>query len=324
MFRSKQKTVESVEEKLGLFGKLVNGLRRKKSGSTQASKQKKTKNGNVRKESQKTTEGQVKKVFRLHKMNPNLSNNDIGKTVGMSEVLVRYYLNKGRKASLSDFKKSTRRKLRQENKSKPQIIKSPRTKTSVDPVVYSENLEKLYKKEKYAVEHQSDPRYFAGSKPPQSVATDEAFQDQKRRNNINRAVVAKKIAFDKKVTQEQSHEDSRKARLREKHHIQPPKIHLTPCPSCNPKSNLSVDEYNTIVRQEAWRRHQYAEKQRELIEKEKTLDKQKQKQEGSVAEQAQQGTQLCRKCDNRIPYSQATRSFSIYGEYYCSEHEPKI
>jgi len=318
MFRSKQKTVESVEEKLGLFGKLINGLRRKKSGSTQASKQKKTKNGNVRKESQKTTEGQVKKVFRLHKMNPNLSNNDIGKTVGMSEVLVRYYLNKGRKASLSDFKKSTRRKLRQENKSKPK----PLTKLSNKKAQI--NLEELYKKEKYPVEHQGDPDYFKGSDPPQVVATVEAFKDQKRRNNINRAVVAKKIAFDKKVTEEQSHEDSRKARLREKHHIQPPKIHLTPCPSCNPKSNLSVDEYNTIVRQEAWRRHQYAEKQRELIEKEKTLDKQKQKQEGSVAEQAQQGTQLCRKCDNRIPYSQATRSHSIYGEYYCSEHEPKI
>jgi len=318
MFRSKQKTVESVEEKFGLFGKLINGLKRKKSGSTQASKQKKTKNGNVRKESQRTTEAQVKKIFRLHKMNPNLSNNDIGKTVGMSEVLVRYYLNKGRKASLSDFKKSTKRKLRQKNKSKPQI-KSLRTSTKADL-----NLDELFKKEKYPTEHQSDPRYFAGSKPPQSVATDEAFQDQKRRNNINRAVVAKKLTFDKKVTEEQAHEDRRKARLREKHHINPPKIHLTPCPSCNPKSNLSVDEYNTIVRQESYRRKLWSDNQQKLIQKEKELDKQKQDQVGTVAELAQKGTQLCKKCDNRIPYSQATRSLSIYGEYYCSEHEPKI
>ncbi len=322
MFTSKQKTVQSVEEKLGLFGKLINGLRRKKSGSTQASKQKKTKNGNVRKESQKTTEQQVKKIFRLHKMNPNLSNNDIGKTVGMSEVLIRYYLNKGRKASLSDFKKSTRRKLRQENKSKPQpqIIKSPRTSNKQAQI----NLEKLYEKEKYPVEHQADPDYFKGSNPPQVVATVEAFQDQKRRNNINRAVVAKKITFDKRVTEEQSHEDRRKARLREKHHIHPPKIHLTPCPSCNPKSNLSVDEYNTIVRQESYRRKLWSDNQQKLIQKEKELDKQKQDQVGTVAELAQKGTQLCKKCDNRIPYSQATRSLSIYGEYYCSEHEPKI
>lgn len=329
MFRTKQKTVESVEEKLGLFGKLKNAFKTKKTkASTQARKQKKTKNGNIRKQSDKTTELQVKKIFRLHKMNPNLSNNDIGKTVGMSEVLVRYYLKKGRKASLTDFKKSTKRKLKLENKSKPQIIKSPRNiefkSTKLTSRKATLNLNELFKKEKYPTEHQSDPRYFAGSNPPQSVATVESFDDQKRRNNINRAVVAKKIAFDKKLTEEQAHDDRRKARLREKHQTQPPKIHLTPCPSCNPKSNLSVDEYNHIVRQESWRRHQYAEKQRELIEKEKSLDKQKQKQDGSVSEMAQQGTQLCRKCDQRIPYSQATRSYSIYGEYYCQTHEPKV
>jgi hypothetical protein len=323
MFRKNSKTVQKSVGARGMFGKIMSKFKtktkpriQKKITKPQARVQKKTttktKNGHFRKEVSKTSIFQVRKIFRIKTENPNLSTENIGFIVNMSGELVKYYLKIGKVQAVATFKN-------REHKVKT-IAKKKESKLTKKQA--GKNLNTLFKTEKYPTEHQSDPRYFGGSEPPQSVATVEDFDKQKRKNVINRAVVAKKIAQDNLTEQVNSKENHRKSRLREKHNIVEPKIHYDCCPSCNGKSNLTVDEYNKIVRQESFRRHQYAQKEIQLKEKEKQIDKLK--QEPTVAEKEQTGTQLCRKCDSRIAYSQATRSYSIYGEYYCGDHEPNL
>jgi len=82
--------------------------------------------------------------------------------------------------------------------------------------------------------------------------------------------------------------------------------------------------YQAEVTRESLRRHDYAQKQMKLEKKQKELDEIIKSREQSVAERTQQGTKLCRTCDSVIAYSQATKSFSIYREYYCQDHEPKL
>jgi len=353
--RTKQKTVQSVEEKkAGLFGRFTNIFKTKTKTKTEKTRQKKkNKNGDLRKETAKTTELQVRKIFRIHSQNPHLSTCDIGKTVGMSDELVKYYLKKGKLASIQPFKlkrdlqkeandlkikqSSLRKRQRNIELGKDSYEKSPkgkatrkayqqkqRKKQALSFGQAQENIERLFKKEKYPVEHQGDPEYFKGSNPPQVIATAEAFKDQKRRNNINRVNTAKMLSQAKEAEVLEAKQSARHVRIKKSHEKNPPKIHYACCSYCNPKSHLTDKEYDTVIHQEAWKRHQYAEKQKTLLDKEKELDKRKQDELGSVADLAEKGTQLCRKCDQRIPYSQATRSFSIYGEYYCVTHEPKV
>lgn len=331
------KTVQSVEE-VGFIGKL-RGLFSKKTTKTVVKTRKIsiTKTGKHRKEYSHVTIEQVRKLFRLKKDNPNLSNCDISKAVGISEVLVRYYLNKGKTASIKDFKaKEKRHKPKEPKKTKPkkndypylyeskvaEVVKTKTKKSDLIVDVGDQKLNELYKTEKYPVEHQSDPKYFAESQPPHSVATVEAFKKQKRKNNINRAVVAKKLGLDRKLDQERETDSLRKNRLRLKHLTNEPKIHFDTCPSCNEKSKMTVDSYNFLVKQEAWRRKQWADKQTKLMEKEKQIDQSK--QEPTVAELTREGTKLCKTCDSRIPYSQATRSMQVYGEHYCADCQPKL
>jgi hypothetical protein len=240
----------------------------------------------------------------------------------MSVVLLRYYLKKGLPESLVKFKKKDLKLKRKKKKA----VKKAKKNASLTTKKAGENLDTLFKTEKYPAEHQSDPRYFGGSEPPQSVATEEAFDEQKRKNNINRAVVAKKILKDKQIQQEFSQEETVKKRLRERHQNPKtkPKIHYPNCPCCNPNSTTPLAEYQAEVRREALRRHDYAQKQMKLQKREKELDARDQSQQPTVAERTQQGTKLCRKCDSTIPYSQASRSFSIYKEYYCRDHEPRL
>ena len=73
-----------------------------------------------------------------------------------------------------------------------------------------------------------------------------------------------------------------------------------------------------------WRKPKGRDNKMRLKEKEKELDQILKSKEQTVAERTQQGTKLCRTCDGTIPYSQATKSFSIYREYYCQDHEPKL
>jgi len=327
MFRKNTKTVQKSVGARGMLGKIVSRFKtkpkhkiQKKTTKPQRQVEKKvtqtkTKNGHYRKEVSHTTIFQVRKIFKINRDNPNLSTENIGTLVNMSGELVKYYLKIGKLKSIATFKKKEQKLEKLEKKTKKKMKKLTKKKAG-------NNLKTLHKTEKYPVEHQSDPKYFAGTEPPHSVATVEDFDKQKRKNNINRAVVAKKILKDEQTEQANANENGRKRRLREKHAIASPKIHYDCCPSCNHKSNLTVDEYNKIVRQESWRRHEFAQKEIALKEKEKQIDRLK--KEPTVAEREQQGTQLCRKCDSRIPYSQATRSKQIYGEYYCGDHEPKL
>jgi len=189
-----------------------------------------------------------------------------------------------------------------------------------------DNLDTLFKTEKYPTEHQSDPRYFGGTEPPQSVATEENFAIQKRKNVINRAVVAKKIAKDKAEAGEFTQEKIVLERLRKRHENPKtkPKIHYSNCPSCNPNSTTPLAVYQAEVTRESLRRHDYAQNKLKLMKKEKELDEIIKSKEPTVAERTQEGTKLCRTCDSVMAYSQASRSFSIYREYYCRDHEPSL
>lgn len=321
------KTVQS-EEEHGLISKFK-GIFKKKIKEKPV---KIKKNGEQRKKYCHATEIQVRKIFRLKKDNPKLSNIDVGKAVGISEVLVRYYLLKGKTESMKNFKKKQKRleSPKKVKKEIPKVIRSLKpepkepdwSKTSKVFKDAERQLNELFKTEKYPVEHQADPRYFKEALPPQAVATVEAFKGQKRKNNINRAVVAKKINKDKEITKEQNELEATKSRLRKKHQDKTPKIHYDTCPSCNENSPYSLEAYQHLVKKESWRRKEYADQQLKLHEKEKELDQTKRNLELTVAERTQQGTKLCIICDIRLSYGQATRSQNIFGVNYCSDHEP--
>jgi len=286
----------------------------------------KTKNGHDRKEVSHTTIFQVRKMFKIHKANPNLSVDNIGTIVNMSGELVKYYLKIGKVDSIATFKKKEL-KIKTKLEKKEKIAKKLKKKeVKLTEKKAGENLDTLFKTEKYPTEHQSDPRYFGGSSPPQSVATEEAFVEQKQKNNALRAISAKKFAKDKAETEEFTQEKIVLERLRKRHENPKtkPKIHYPNCPSCNPNSKTPLKEYQAEVSRESLRRHDYAQKQIKLQEKQMELDKIIKSKEQTVAERTQQGTRLCRTCDTTIPYSQATKSFSIYREYYCGDHEPKL
>ncbi len=332
MFRQNDKTVKKSVKEKGRWGKLMSRFKTKpkqsidKKSKTQLKTHvkkipTKTKLGHDRQEVKHTSEHQVRKIFRIKKENPNLSNENIANIVFLSPkyvVKVRYYLDKGLAESLKRFKKK-QQKITKSKKAKIKIAKLSAKKAE-------QNLKKVFKVEKYPVEHQADPEYFGGVMPPHAVATPENFKIQKRKNVINRAVVAKKIAKDKQITEKIKQEEVVKKRLRERHQNPKtkPKIHYPNCPCCNPNSNTPLEEYQAEVRREALRRHEYAQKQMKLQKREKELDVREREQQPTVAERTQQGTKLCRICESNIPYSQATRSKHIFGEYYCADHEPKL
>lgn len=330
MFRQTRKPVKSGEEKKkGLLSSLTNIFKKnqKKRNYTTITKNVVThKPTPERKHNSKTTLAQVRKLFDLIENNPNLTKTDLEKLTGIQHDLINYYKKKGKTQSIKAFKTRTRKQKaklkKKQSKKKP---KPTKTTTKLREQNAGKNLNKLWKEEKYPVEHQSDPRYFSESEPPQSVATEENFKIQKNKNNANRATVAKKIAKDKVEAERSEQEQKVLKRLRERHQNPKtkPKIHYPNCPCCNPHSTTSLDEYQAEVRRESLRRHDYAQKQLKLHDREKELDKREREQEGTVAERTQQGTQICWKCDDPISYSQATRSYNRHGKYYCQTHEPR-
>ena len=352
MFMKNRKTVRKSVGAKGMFGKIMSRFKTKPKNRVSKNITKppviaqkkiatKTKNGNNRKATSKTTIDQVRKIFVIKKENPNLSQENIGSIVGMSGVLVRYYSTMGKTKAISSFKKKDlkiKTKLKKAEKRANKKLKKSKSVTIFEGTAKivgvktveltekkaGENLDTLFKTEKYPTEHQADPRYFGGSEPRQSVATPEAFHKQKLKNNALRAISAKQI-------EKQKQDEATLIRIGARHRNPKtkPKIHYDDCPSCNPKSPLTYDQYRYKVTKESLRRYDYAqkkmaEKELQLNNKEKELDERERKQEPTVAEQAQQGTKLCRICDSRIAYSQATKSMNVFGEYYCSDHEPKL
>jgi len=334
MFRKNSKTVKkSVGARFGL-GKIMS--RFKTTPKNRVSKKitkplpviekkipTKTKNGHDRKPNSKTTIDQVRKIFVIKKENPNLSQENIGSIVDMSGVLVRYYSTMGKTKAIASFKKKDL-KVKTKIKKAEKRAKKKLKKEELTEKKAGDNLDTLFKKEKYPTEHQSDPRYFGGSSPPQSVATEEAFHKRKLKNNALRAISAKQI-------EKERIEKATLIRIgkRHKNPKTKPKIHYDDCPSCNPNSKTSFEQYRYRVTKESLRRHEFAQtkmakKELQLNNKEKELDKRELLQQPTVAERTQQGTKLCRICESTIPYSQAQRSFSIYNEYYCRDHEPKL
>lgn len=355
MFMKNSKTVRKSVGAKGMFGKIISRFKTKPKQRVSKNITKppvivqkkiptKTKNGHNRKANSKTTIDQVRKIFVIKKENPNLSQENIGSIVGMSGVLVRYYSTMGKTKAISSFKKKDlkikTKLIKAEKRAKKNLKKKEKsvliyegttTIVGIEEVKLTkakagDNLNTLFKKEKYPTEHQSDPRYFGGAEPPQSVATPEAFDEQKRKNNALRAISAKTLAKNKADEFEFKQERIVLERLRERHQNPKtkPKIHYPNCPCCNPNSTTPLAEYQAEVRRESLRRHDFAQKQIKLKEREKELDQREQNQQPTVAEATQQGTQLCRICESRIPYSQATRSRQVFGEYYCGDHEPRL
>ncbi len=191
-------------------------------------------------------------------------------------------------------------------------------------------LAQIKKEEKHPVDSLADPEKFQGAIPSQVVASPEEFKEQKRKNQISRAVQSDVM----KQNEENKKEEARKVRLRKKHEKNKPKNHIDHlCPSCNPKSTLTTKQYDQIQYQLFQEQRDYAmQKQKELNRKEKQLEKREQtviemekEALGNVAELAKQGHKLCEVCDRPIEYLQAKRSSSEFnGHYYCSDHEPKI
>ncbi|MCP6727039.1 MAG: hypothetical protein KJI69_03385 [Patescibacteria group bacterium] len=336
--RSKSKSVKSEAEGNSWFGKFKNVFYTSKTIELPP-KQKRT--------YQTTTEDQVLKMFEKKKQYPNLTVNEIAKIVNVTEAVCQYWLEqkesvvlaiwkakRGRKVAdververvrVAEEKREKKRlkKLKKKAKSTKQKQTQQQKPTEQAPHTETDNekLQQIISKEKYWVEHQSDPNYWQGANPPQSVATEVNFKDQKRRNNINRVNTAKLL----QVKEKDESEQKRKDRLRKKHSDTKMKIHFSSCPSCNSKSNLSVNEYNLLVFDEFKRQKAHAMKDQQLINREKQLDKREQKELGTVADRAKDGLELCLKCGTPITYSQSTRTSNIWGagQFYCADHEPQ-
>ena len=326
--RTKHKTVKSEEAK-SIFGR-IKGIFKSSETLEKATLQ--------RREYNQTTEEQIKKMFRLHKAHPKLCYGDIAKSCGVKEPVVHYWLEQKEQEVLANFKVKKGRKLHEAQK-KQRIVSEKKTKskkkakqtqeqqerpTEQAPQTESEanqKLDELYSKEKYPVEHQADPRYFHPTNPAQAVATEVAFKDQKRRNNINRVNTAKLLQSKVKVEKE----DKRKDRLEKKHKDSDMKIHFANCPSCNRKSTISVDDYNKLVYDEFKRQRNWSQKQQDQMKREKDLDQREKDALGSVADRAKDGLELCLKCGKSITYSQSSRTSGRLGEgqFYCADHEPK-
>jgi len=335
--RSKNKSVKSEAEGNSWFGKFKNVFYTSKTIELPP-KQRRT--------YQTTSEDQVLKMFEKKKQYPNLTVNEIAKIVGVTEAVCQYWLEqkesivlaiwkakRGRKVAdververvrIAEEKREQKRlrKLKKKAKSTKQKQTQQQKPTEQAPPTETDNekLEQIISKEKYWVEHQSDPNYWQGANPPQSVATKVNFKDQKRRNNINRVNTAKLLQGKEKNVVEQK----RKDRLRKKHSETKMKIHFDCCPSCNSTSKLSVKEYNSLVYQEFKRERAHAMKNQSLMTREKALDKREQKELGTVADRAKDGLELCLKCGTPITYSQSSRTSNIWGEgqFYCADHEP--
>ena len=142
------------------------------------------------------TPSQVNRIYKLYD-SEKYSISQISMMVGLSQSSVRSWLNKREPKltqaeikEMSDFNErfdeSGKRIPRSQRKKLPGIIPLTEAKAV-------KNLNDLYATEKYPTEHQGDPRYFGGVAPPQAIATEEAFKDQKRRNNIGRATMKKII-----------------------------------------------------------------------------------------------------------------------------------
>jgi len=315
--RTKHKTVKPEAENKSWFGRFKGIF--KTESIEKATSQKRM--------YQKATEEQIKKMFRLRKNNPKLCLHDIAKAVGVSEPVCRYWLALKEEDVLSSFKAKRGRKVAEKQKeirvklSKQKKSKSKDKPTDQAPPTetdYDKTLEQLTQKEKYWVEHQADPNYWKGAKPPHAVATEANFKDQKRRNNINRVNTAKLLQSKEEFVKE----DKRKDRLEKKHKDTKMKIHFDCCPSCNRKSHLTVDQYNSLIYDEFKRQKNWSKKNSQLMQREKDLDERL--KDPTVAEQVKMGREICQVCDASLSYSQATRSSAIYnGEFYCDTHEPK-
>lgn len=336
--RMKHKSVKSEAENKSWFGK-VKGIIFK----TEYTSQKRM--------YQKASEDQIKKMFRLRKNNPKLCLHDIAKAVGVSEPVCRYWLALKEEDVLASFKSKRGRKIAKKQK---QIrVKQPKSKkqkkqSTQEPETDSEeeftlsnkqaekNLDNLYETKKNPTFYQSDPRFWAGTKPPQSVAQLEAFKKEERNMQIGKATMHKAIVKKEKTDAQSKTEEKTKVKTKIMHDQgltlagTELKIHIKDkCPSCNPNSDLTLKEYRTIVFHVFNEMKEIAiengKRDKQLDAREKQLDEMERESLGNVAERVKEGTKLCLKCEKPITHGQATRTSSIFGEgqYYCDAHEPK-
>jgi len=339
MMRSKNKTVKSEGER-NWYSRVISKIISKPKPATQ------------RKIYHKATEEQIRKVFKLKRENPKLSLFNIGNLVGVTEGVADYWLSMNEEDVIANFKaRRGRRTVLDQRQERVNQTKRKKTKpvkpttqapeislstfTKLSEIKGQEILEKIEKTNKYPTQEKASPKW-KGTVPSQAVASEEEWKEEDRNYKIGKATMYKAIKakddkkkLDKKLTEKFKNEEKRKDRLQKEHKEKLAKgtlkLHLPSCPSCNRKSELTIDQYRSLCFKEHLKRKEYAinKQKKQLDQRAEQLDQMEKESIGNVAERAKEGTKLCKVCNEPLEYSQSTRTFGRHHEYYCQDHEPK-
>jgi len=215
-----------------------------------------------------------------------------------------------------------------------QTKQEPKSDDFFDTMNLNQKLDFLDATEKYPEEHLLDGSIY-GDQDSRLLADPDKFKIRKRSNNGLRKVYAVlRSGSEQERTTLLSDFDTKrvkdmKVRHQKKeprdHHGTPDNPNRCPCGVNEPdwvitEKVQTVDIWTKKKRRMNWDLYQYKIK----MEEKAKLDKQREKKESTVAELAKKGTKLCKVCDQRLSYSQSTRSSSMFdGAYYCQDHEPK-
>src|SRR3990172_2363677 len=204
--QTKQKTVKPEAENRSIFGRIKGILKIKTKTREEAI-------SHTRGYHQ-TEEQQIRKMFKLHKDNPNLSYCDIAKAVNVSEAVCRYWLKQNERDVIALFKIKKGRKITEK-------IKSTESKTEMKLSTFSQLsniegerlLDKLKSEERHPIHHLADPKIWEGALPSQVVATEEEWKEEDRNYKIGKATMHKAIV----AKGESEKEEKRKDRLHIEH-----------------------------------------------------------------------------------------------------------
>jgi hypothetical protein len=258
---------------------------------------------------------QVSRIYKLFDSG-KYSISQISMMVGLPQTSIRSWLDKREPKVTQEeilemrgfnerFDENGKRIPRSQRKKLPGIIPLTEKKAT-------KNLNDLYATEKYPTEHQGDPRYFGGVTPPQAIATEEAFKDQKRRNNIGRATM-KKIIISREEANLIPKEDV--ARAYERHSKKEPNNHHGSlerpnrcCCEINEPDWVKIFPVNNY---ETWTTNNH----RQNWEKKKLGERLRAEEE--ARKKNLKTDYFCWICNTKITDEQSKKSSQEFGKFYC-------
>lgn len=261
---------------------------------------------------------QVNRVYKLFDSG-KYSISQISMMVGLSQSSVRSWLDKRKpKVTRSEIKEMTDFNARFDENGK-RIPRKQRTlkPTSVAPPTADQRQEVMIAEDpKFWIESQGNPRYWAGATPPQSIATQENWNKQRKNNNACRATTHKYIEEHKPSIDEITEVNKMRIRHTKKepvdHHGYPWQPNRCSCGHNEPEwvKVHPIQDTKTWIRRN---HNQNFEKKKYAERKEK---EQKARELGIKPEY------YCSSCNNQITDEQSKKTSQEFGKLYCDKCIP--